>query len=842
MTESKSQKRRNLIKNIAIIFLVILLILTFFSNTILNASLPEVAYDYPSSGTISGVLRGTGTVSSNETYEIAIEESRTVKAVAIEVGDTVEAGDSLIMLTEEESDELTAAREELSNLQLAYQKALLELEYDTDTASAVQLEILQAQLQSAIDDQSEATTGDSKITAAEAKVDSAQAAYDAAVDAYEALEDALGASSSVEKANLVAAQSAYDDAVAAQTQAKTNLEYVQSISGGDDYDDVLEDYETAAEEYIELQEELAELTQELQDLSSAQITLERLEEKIEAAQDEVDELSEELKTAEDSLDSVETAVASLVEGSSSDSSSLKATTAIYVPNSVSEATTDDDGNSYLTYETVYVKYSSSTLTSYKSTLETWLKEYNNNKYSDYSNADNVASLVATSIEELESAIEELSSSSSDTYDKYVSIDYDGDTIVLYGKTLSYLEKLQSKLEDLVEDLTDDYNNAADELEDLQDELSDEETDAETTASSVASDIKSKENEITSKQKELSKKAEEMEELEATINNTSFSEAYQELLVANELVNTTNQALYDAQVAYDAVYSTDELDELQEVVDDAKEDLEDAESDLQSLESKYSQDADTAYQAVLSAEKALQEYYDSLTSEDLAAAQNDLDLAAQAEDIEAAEEKVAELEENASETIIVAEYGGIVTEMNVGPGTITTAGQTMVVIERTDNGYTLSFSVTTDEASNVKVGDQAEIVNQFNTDITAVLSNITTDTDNPGTNKLLVFTISGDDVVSGQSLTLSIGERSSTYDLVVPNSAVRTDSSGDFVLAITIESGPLGNTYVATRVDVEVLASDDDNSAISGNLSQGDTIITTSTTSISSGDQVRLADS
>ena len=829
MTESKSQKRRNLIKNIAIIFLVILLILTFFSNTILNASLPEVAYDYPSSGTISGVLRGTGTVSSNETYEIAIEESRTVKAVAIEVGDTVEAGDSLIMLTEEESDELTAAREELSNLQLAYQKALLELEYDTDTASAVQLEILQAQLQSAIDDQSEATTGDSKITAAEAKVDSAQAAYDAAVDAYEALEDALGASSSVEKANLVAAQSAYDDAVAAQTQAKTNLEYVQSISGGDDYDDVLESYETAAEEYIELQEELAELTQELQDLSSAQITLERLEEKIEDLQDEVDELKDELDTAENSLDTVENAISYMYNNSDS------TTTSSNSYNASTTITVDD--------ETVYIYYCSlSELKEYLSDMNKWLKAYNAGTYSG-DDADTLAVTYAANVVTLEAAIEaKEEASSSNTYDQYVSIDYDGDTIVLYGESLSYLEKLQSKLEDLVEDLTDDYNDAVDELEELQDELSDEETDAETTASSVASDIKSKENEITSKQKELSKKAEEMEELEATINNTAFSEAYQELLVANELVNTTNQALYDAQVAYDAVYSTDELDELQEVVDDAKEDLEDAESDLQSLEAKYSQDADTAYQAVLSAEKALQEYYDSLTSEDLAAAQNDLDLAAQAEDIEAAEEKVAELEENASESIIVAEYGGIVTEMNVGPGTITTAGETMVVIERTDNGYTLSFSVTTDEASNVKVGDQAEIVNQFNTDITAVLSNITTDTDNPGTNKLLVFTISGDDVVSGQSLTLSIGERSSTYDLVVPNSAVRTDSSGDFVLAITIESGPLGNTYVATRVDVEVLASDDDNSAVSGNLSQGDTIITTSTTSISSGDQVRLADS
>ena len=38
----KYQKRKDRIKNIAIIFLVIMLLLTFFSNTIMNYSLAEV--------------------------------------------------------------------------------------------------------------------------------------------------------------------------------------------------------------------------------------------------------------------------------------------------------------------------------------------------------------------------------------------------------------------------------------------------------------------------------------------------------------------------------------------------------------------------------------------------------------------------------------------------------------------------------------------------------------------------------------------------------------------------------------------------------------------------------
>ena len=42
MTEQKV-KNRGWVKNVAIIFLAVMLVLTFFSNTIMNASLPEAA-------------------------------------------------------------------------------------------------------------------------------------------------------------------------------------------------------------------------------------------------------------------------------------------------------------------------------------------------------------------------------------------------------------------------------------------------------------------------------------------------------------------------------------------------------------------------------------------------------------------------------------------------------------------------------------------------------------------------------------------------------------------------------------------------------------------------------
>ena len=62
MDVQEKSKKRELIKTIAIIFLVIMLLLTFFSQTIMNHSLPEVATQVVQSGTINAKIRGSGTV------------------------------------------------------------------------------------------------------------------------------------------------------------------------------------------------------------------------------------------------------------------------------------------------------------------------------------------------------------------------------------------------------------------------------------------------------------------------------------------------------------------------------------------------------------------------------------------------------------------------------------------------------------------------------------------------------------------------------------------------------------------------------------------------------------
>ena len=108
---------------------------------------------------------------------------------------------------------------------------------------------------------------------------------------------------------------------------------------------------------------------------------------------------------------------------------------------------------------------------------------------------------------------------------------------------------------------------------------------------------------------------------------------------------------------------------------------------------------------------------------------------------------------------------------------------------------------------------------------------------------MVCDVSGDGSVTvGQSLSVVLGERGATYDIIVPNSAIREDSNGKYVLVVESRPGPLSNRYIATRYDVTVVASDDSSSAISGALYGSEFIITTSTKPIEAGQQVRLVES
>lgn len=204
-----------------------------------------------------------------------------------------------------------------------------------------------------------------------------------------------------------------------------------------------------------------------------------------------------------------------------------------------------------------------------------------------------------------------------------------------------------------------------------------------------------------------------------------------------------------------------------------------------------------------------------------------------------QEEVAKLQAKSIGTEITSPISGTVTDIAVTAGTTVNANDVMMTIQPENKAYVLQFSVTENQAKKVRVGDTAEILNNwYGNDVSAVVSAIRKDPQNRS-NSMIICEMKGD-VSVGDSYTLSIGEQSSNYDTIVPTSAIREDSNGKFILIIESKSTPLGNRYYARRVDVDVITSDDIKSAVTGALEGYEYVITTTTKPIKENEQVRLA--
>jgi len=288
-----------------------------------------------------------------------------------------------------------------------------------------------------------------------------------------------------------------------------------------------------------------------------------------------------------------------------------------------------------------------------------------------------------------------------------------------------------------------------------------------------------------------------------------------------------------------------LETAQEQQTAAEETLEEKTAALQELKNRQTE-YEAAGDAVQSAENTLEELLFSLEqqkkSDDKTQQLEEIDREELRRSIEEQKTLVASLSGD-TVTEVKAKVNGTVQSLGVSAGHKAEAGAILATIEVPDLGYVLTATVSAEQARLLHVGDSASVSNYYwGSKTTATLSNISPDPKDPRSSKLLSFDVSGN-VDNGDSVSFAIGEKNANYDVVVPNSAIRSDTKGNFVLVITAKNSPLGNRYYASRVDVEVIASDDLNTAVSGALSNMDSVITTSAKNapVAAGDQVRLSD-
>ena len=570
MNENGGKKRREWVKNAAIIFLSVMLVLTFFSNTFMNYSLPEVAAQYVQSGTITAKIRGTGTVESGDPYNVKINETRTISSVLVKTGDKVEKGDPLLLLEDKESKELTDAQAALDKAMLDFELALLS----GDISNTAYTNVQSGQIASI-------GTYQSRIVAAEAEIDKWQKQVDEATTAINQLKTAQV---NVEAGG--APDTSSEQAKVAEAQAALNNDWVKIAK------DKISEWQTAK--------------------AACDATIAKYEE----------------------------GILSSVSG--------------------------NEGYSNQVPEDEY----------------------------------NVAKTNSTTYQQL-------------IKEKQEQINADPAAVTAYNNKVNALAEANKKLTE-------------------------------------------KQNSKTN----------------ATSSLTVQTQNWQ-----NEL-------------------------------------------DSRNAKLKAAQDFKTQLLKDISTELNLDYQLDSLKKQ---------------------RDDIAKLQENAVGASIEAPISGTITSVTVKAGDEAQPDTALVTMQPEGKGFTMSFSVTNDQAKRLSVGDKADLVNSWRySDMDITLASIKPDTTDPGQKKLLTFDITGDEVTPGQSLNVSVGQKSANYDLIVPNSAIREDSNGKFILIVESKSSPLGNRYVATRVDVEVLASDDTQSAVSGALYGSEFVITTSTQPVEAGKLVRLA--
>ena len=405
------------------------------------------------------------------------------------------------------------------------------------------------------------------------------------------------------------------------------------------------------------------------------------------------------------------------------------------------------------------------------------------------------------------------------------------------------DSVNTPTEQVVADLLTAWNTAKTEAEDADTAASAAEADAAEAENNGASDAATKRQVATDKRQEAIAKAQtaDTKKTEYETKKATRDAAVQKVTNARAAKTGAEQELSSAQTAKNTAES--EFAEAQKnsgsqtaVIENLTKAKNDYDLELYGVQKNLKMAEDE----LASKQEKLQEL--------MSAIGNVTNLEARLDAIEEAEKKVAECTAEVEKELakvkgatITADISGIVNSINVVAGKTFQYQETLAVLQPEGQGCTMSFSVTNEQAKRLSVGDRAELVNSWRyDDLNVVLTSIKPDKSNPSQNKLLTFSITGE-IVAGQSLSVSVGQKSATYDFIVPNSALKEDSNGKFILIVESKSSPLGNRYIATRVDVEVIASDDTQSAIRGGLMGYEYVITTATKPVEAGKQVRLSD-
>ncbi|TWH56957.1 RND family efflux transporter MFP subunit [Desulfitobacterium sp. LBE] len=207
-----------------------------------------------------------------------------------------------------------------------------------------------------------------------------------------------------------------------------------------------------------------------------------------------------------------------------------------------------------------------------------------------------------------------------------------------------------------------------------------------------------------------------------------------------------------------------------------------------------------------------------------------------------ERKVQSLAEQvANGGIYTAPADGIITELNFAAGSSANSTQPLFRLADTGQGFRLVVPIAGELAEYAQPGDTVS-VNIYSLDqrIEGKIERITDNSQHPGEQKdvwidLAGEGLAGEGLAGGEKGEIYLSKKTKPYPVLVPNSAIYTDSDGSFVYVLKSRKGPLGMENYVQRLDVNVEDSDNEKSALTNMI--GDEVIIQSNKPLADGDKV-----
>lgn len=795
---NNENKRRGWVKDVAIIFLVIMLILTFFSRTIMNMSLPEVSGQYATYGNIAASVRGTGTVQTNMAYGVQISQTRQIKEILVRKGQDVEAGDTLILLEDDESEELTRAREELSTLRYSYRELLLNSK-DVDSEDSLEIKNLRedidkayAKLESIDGDDSTLVTAKAAVKSLQAEIKAIEKSITATNERISEARDRINEINS-DKSGVASAQKAYDNAV-------RDIAYAE--------------------------EDLAIMKSDLEARNAAQGVVDKAKDALDSAQEALETAEEEFQTAERDFSAYSNVTDKTIAEARNEM--LKA-----------QEKADEYKERFETLSRRRINYQEAeqNYLDAKEEYELLLKD-------DSATEEEIASAKAhrdnmyESFKKKTKVTEEEVDNAQDYYERYendafrLQVEYE--TLVKEQEGFDD-DPLYVEAKKKYDAAKTAYDNAKAAHKSAQEAYEDA-TEARDEIPSVSkSSISEAERSLTRRKTDLTYLEKDYKDAVEAFTGKPYTEGFSIDAAVESGLSEARAELSSAET---------ELENLEVGLEAKKEELERAEDDYNDALEEVPEDADELRRSISSMERQLEALLeaqeDSRESQVIADEKHKLELEKASAAITKQEAKVAELEENTIDAKVTARYAGTITSISVIAGDTANAGEELMGIDVSGKGYTMTIPVTLEQSRYVKVGDTAKILNYWGSGITVKLAEIKNDRGNQS-GRILEFDVDGD-VTDGQSLNISVGERQSYYDYVVPNSAVREDANGTFIYIAEVKATPIGNRFTARRLPVTVIVKDERSSALDiGEGYNNEFVIVNSSTPLTDGMQIRLVE-